>query len=241
MKEKTWIIYCATSPNGKRYIGLTGETLEKRKYRHIKDSKNSQYRFHKAIRKYSDLIVWSEIETDIKSLEIASDREKFYIDLYKTHDFNFGYNCTLGGQGNSGQNLKYGKKTVSNFYVFNLIDFTLIGSWCNMSQCSRDLGLCVTKISACLANKRGINKVKNYHITYNANISPQELTDIKNSRSINLRNRLLRPFNMYKNNELVNTFLYIECLVGTGLRKEYVSMCLRGIKDSYKGYTFKYV
>lgn len=51
---KTGIIYMATSPSGKNYIGRTTQRLKNRKYKHYSDSFGKLYntKFSRAIRKY---------------------------------------------------------------------------------------------------------------------------------------------------------------------------------------------
>ena len=47
------IIYCATSPNGKKYYGQTVQGLEKRKQRHKRDLlKGINWIFYQALKKY---------------------------------------------------------------------------------------------------------------------------------------------------------------------------------------------
>ncbi len=52
MANKFGIIYIATSPSGKSYIGQTVQALCNRKTGHAKDAENYTYAFANAIRKY---------------------------------------------------------------------------------------------------------------------------------------------------------------------------------------------
>lgn len=97
------LIYKATLPNGKSYIGLTIKTIEERKIEHRCVSKNQcNYYFHRAIRKYGwENIKWEILEDDINDFEYLKERETFNILKYDTFMPN-GYNMTLGGEGTFG-------------------------------------------------------------------------------------------------------------------------------------------
>lgn len=98
------IIYKATFPNEKSYIGLTSYNLEKRKRKHFMESFNKNQKsynvlFHKAIRKYGwENVKWEIIEDKIINRDILIERESFNILKYDTFMPN-GYNMTLGGDG----------------------------------------------------------------------------------------------------------------------------------------------
>lgn len=99
------LIYKATFPNKKSYIGLTTSCdLEKRKKKHLVESFNKNQKsynviFHKAIRKYGwKNVKWNIIEDNIPSDFILKEKEKFYIKLFNTI-IPFGYNMTSGGDG----------------------------------------------------------------------------------------------------------------------------------------------
>ena len=84
-------IYCHITPSGKKYIGITKQNLQER------FGKNGEkYRrctaFWKAIEKYGWDNIKHEIIDNAFSLEEANEKEKFYINHYKTHDKNYGYN-----------------------------------------------------------------------------------------------------------------------------------------------------
>lgn len=97
------IIYCATSPSGKKYYGFALD-LKIRQTKH-KSSMKSGYsnKFYNAIRKYGwDNIRWEIIEehsADSKKRlnEILCERETHWIE--KDNTFESGYNMTRGGDG----------------------------------------------------------------------------------------------------------------------------------------------
>lgn len=95
------IIYCATFPNGKKYIGQTVQPLKQRKAQHKSFALNfyDNFIFHKAIRKYGfDCITWEILEKDIQTIEELNQREEYWIENKHTYyrDGN-GYNMSRGG------------------------------------------------------------------------------------------------------------------------------------------------
>lgn len=95
MKEN-YIVYKHTTPDGKVYIGMTGETPEKR-------WKNGggyyESKFAEAIFRFG----WQNIKHDILSdgltEEEACEEERRQISLYKSTNPEFGYNKSIGGRG----------------------------------------------------------------------------------------------------------------------------------------------
>lgn len=99
-----WLIYKHTSHiSGKSYIGLTKMSMERRWVQH-KSAANcgSTLHFHNAIRLYGHSTWISTIlESNITSLSLAIEKEKYYIVKYDT--FENGYNLTIGGEGTLGK------------------------------------------------------------------------------------------------------------------------------------------
>jgi len=95
------IIYKATFPNGKVYIGKTTTTLKKRICSHLSSSKNPKHLINHALNKYKDEVVWEIIVDDISDESLLDLKE---IELIKSYN-SFGpggYNLTTGGEGTSG-------------------------------------------------------------------------------------------------------------------------------------------
>jgi group I intron endonuclease len=91
------IIYCYTNKNtGKKYIGQTIHP-EQRKRNHLHEAikKDSEYYFHRSIRKHGiDAFDYEVLEENVKNL---NDRENHYINMYDTLWPN-GYNqCPAAG------------------------------------------------------------------------------------------------------------------------------------------------
>lgn len=95
--EDKCCIYMCVFPNNKVYIGLTRD-LYNRKKDHLHNArKDSSIMFHRAIRKYGeDSLEWKILEENL-SREQADEKERLYIDLYKSTHRDYGYNCQTGG------------------------------------------------------------------------------------------------------------------------------------------------
>ena len=101
----SYTVYMHLLPNGKRYIGITGRSVEKRWGNNgIQYQKHTH--FYNAIKKYG----WDNIDHVILKKNLtkneAFELEQYYIKLYKTTDKHFGYNKSVGGEYNSGFHYK---------------------------------------------------------------------------------------------------------------------------------------
>ena len=84
--------------NDKLYIGKTSQTPGQRFREHCADSKRFFNRpLYAAMRKYGCDMFHIEIIEQCPNDDIASQREQYWIDYYKS--FQFGYNATHGGDG----------------------------------------------------------------------------------------------------------------------------------------------
>lgn len=108
-------IYCHVFPNGKRYFGQTKRTLEERFGKNGTNYKDSPFLWN-AIQKYG----WENIShiliKDNLTKEEANKYEMAYIKSYKTYDKNYGYNLTLGGDGNN----QYDYQNIYDLWLSNL-------------------------------------------------------------------------------------------------------------------------
>lgn len=95
----TFIVYMVTSPSGKRYVGITGKGLTKRRTNHQCDARRgSEYPLHAAIRKYGDVLEWKILEDGIESWAEATIAERKFIQAFQCQAPH-GYNATAGGEG----------------------------------------------------------------------------------------------------------------------------------------------
>lgn len=109
--EREYCVYMHTSPNGKRYVGITCRDPEKRWYKGLGYVGNEH--FYRAIKKYG----WSNFEHVILekglSREQASLTEKELIKKYKSNDEKYGYNIAEGGFGGGHPTSEETKKKIS--------------------------------------------------------------------------------------------------------------------------------
>lgn len=104
---KTFIIYKLTSPSGKIYIGQTNRTLEIRWKEHLKLARNGgNLPLSRAIRRYKEQFTVEIVVAGVPEWAVNAF-EKYWIHYYDT--YNFGYNCTTGGEGLKGY--KHSEKT----------------------------------------------------------------------------------------------------------------------------------
>ena len=138
-----WIIYRHIAPNGKSYIGQTLQSPDDR----WKDG----FGYLKTRTKFAKAIIdfgWSTfkheiLETDIPTIEIANEREIYWIEYYNSY-YN-GYNSTLGGSG-----LKDGK----HIYKIDMLDLSVICEYSSIAAAGREYGTAKEKcISDCCERK----------------------------------------------------------------------------------------
>lgn len=212
-----YIIYKATSPSGKSYIGLTKEGLKKRKYRHeLYAARGSENPFHRAIRKYTKSnIKWTILRKSINDRSKANELEKYYISKYNT--LADGYNCTIGGDG-------YDPGTRPK-----CLDCSIeVRNW-GAKRCLK----CFSKYRKSKIYRSIISESQKN--SYKSNPSRRE----KCSKSVG-PGKIIQVFDIqgkliYQNLILEDISSYLNLSGGMIWR------CLKGIRSSlYKGYIFKY-
>jgi hypothetical protein len=95
------IIYKATSPTGKVYIGKTTYTVAHRKGQHIYMANHGYHMipFHVALlNEGKENFTWEQIDTAENQAEL-DQKEKYWIAYYQANDPAYGYNITEGGTG----------------------------------------------------------------------------------------------------------------------------------------------
>ena len=95
MEEKNYKVYLHTFPNGKVYVGISQQELERRWQRGAGYLKRTYVR--KAIDKYGWDSITSEVLFDNLSEQEACQKEIDLIKHYKSTDNEFGYNVSNGG------------------------------------------------------------------------------------------------------------------------------------------------
>ena len=239
-KEKSinGIVYKATSPSGKIYIGITITSLKERIRIHLRSlKKGSRTPFHDAIRKYNAKNICWEIIDRANDWKELCELEKKYIALYDS--FKNGYNLTLGGEGTYG--LKYDEE------------------WCKKNSEIRKKFFenPENRRMQSLANKKAHQdnpKQAKEHSQFMLERYKKEserektaeemrkyLSDPKN-REIHSIQRGAKSFLVYKNEKFIGEWLtQRECARDLNLDFSHINSCLHGKRMSHKGYIFKYL
>lgn len=89
-----YTVYCHTSPSGKRYVGITSTSPEKR-WRNGKGYEKNKH-FWRAIQLYGWDAFSHEILAEQLTYEQASDLERHLIEVWELTDPNKGYNISKG-------------------------------------------------------------------------------------------------------------------------------------------------
>lgn len=100
--SKTYLIYVIVNKqNGKMYVGRTGQSLHKRwlDHKNAANGGNRHTYLTNAIKKYGRENFYIYPIDSTKSLDKSYRLEQKYIRVYKSHQSEFGYNTTLGGEG----------------------------------------------------------------------------------------------------------------------------------------------
>lgn len=98
MQEKIYFVYIHTSPNNKRYIGITQQNPPNKRWRQGATSYRNNDYFCKAIRKYG----WNNFKHEIVLQNLTKqEAEMFEVEIikhYKTNNRKYGYNISNGGE-----------------------------------------------------------------------------------------------------------------------------------------------
>lgn len=165
-----WCIYKHTNKkNGKSYIGLTHQKLEKRWGYQGKGYQKSQKLFYKAIKKYGwDNFTHEILEDNIPTLEKANEREIYYIKLYRTY-IGFedckGYNMTLGGDTNEHLGLPV--------YQIDMKTLKIINEFSSIRTAELETNIERTAIVYCCKNKKCSITAGGYYWCFKSNYTKE--------------------------------------------------------------------
>jgi group I intron endonuclease len=212
-------VYCATFPNGKKYIGITTATLELRKSEHYSRAKiGPRYAVHNALNIYGDNVHWETLHM-CSSYEEAKELEIKLIKELKSMYPN-GYNLTAGGDGT--KNIKMTEQHKKNLSISHQ------GYVMPESQ----------KQAISLANK-GKKKPDGF----GAKVSAAQKGRIPSASQIeNIRKSKCKEFDVFHKNslEFVGRWLVIRhCAKDLGISEDGISECLLGKQKTCGGYIFK--
>ncbi len=115
--DNNWCVYIHTCPNGKVYIGITSKKPELRWKKGKGYLQNNH--FQNAILKYGWDNIKHEIIQDNLSKENACELEKYYIGLFQSNKYEFGYNRSTGGEfpAEGFHHTDESKKKISNAFI----------------------------------------------------------------------------------------------------------------------------
>lgn len=224
-----YIVYKVTFPNDKVYIGITSKGLEFRKKKHYSEcfNKNTNYKFHNALRKYTDKEIWEVIDT-AKDWETLCSLEQIYIQFYDS--YKNGYNSTLGGDGSVGlviseetkQKMRGPRPQTSK---------ALKGKKKSKAHCEALSKACKGRIISKKARKKISEKM------------------IQRNSDINYRNKVAKKLGSSefevrccKTNKLIGVWVSQRtCAKELNIQQSHVSKCLRNVSNQHKGFKFNYL
>lgn len=233
-KQKYGVIYKITNTiNNKVYIGQTTRTFNIRYHNNIKKYANIYLK--RSIEKYGINNFLIEEEFDVAySKEELNEKEKKYIEVFKSNDYNYGYNLKSGGDNVGKIKGKYKAdillrqgvpifcKTTCEIFlsIKDASDKYNIGTHSISNQCkgtagkkelffNKDINKYMEFQYYDVDSKKGGKKVPIICVTTGQRFysisEASRLFDIKQSR---LRSILKRKKNKLKNNELEFMYLY---------------------------------
>jgi hypothetical protein len=236
------LVYKATAPNGKSYIGQTSKTLEERKMGHIYSATSKYNRneenslFHKALLKYKDEVTWEILENNLSNIEANLSEQRY---IKESNSIENGYNQTTGGKSLFSHSEKTKKLIADKAGVHSKLhwdDARKIAAAATMQEQWKDTELC---------EKRSI-AIKSARSTDEQRKATSENATKRYSDPVK-RNEMAiacggKQFEVYKDGVLVGTWTNAaQCAKDLNFAtKTHISNCLHGRRNSYLKYTFKY-
>lgn len=117
-------IYKYTSPSNKNYIGQTIYSLEQRRGSHCCNYIDSPL-FYNALQKYGIENFKIEILKQCKTKKEANYWENYFILLFRSYIKEYGYNLTLGGDGNT----KYNHEAIVKDYLSGMSKTNILNKY----------------------------------------------------------------------------------------------------------------
>lgn len=231
------IVYKATSPSGKVYIGITISTLKERIRTHLRGvKKDSKIPFHQAIRKYKlENMTW-EIIDRANTWDELCKLEKKYIKLFNS--YSNGYNLTLGGEGT------FGLQHDEEWCVQN----AQIRKKFFQDQSNREMQSLANTIAHQENPDQAIEHSKFMRQRYTRQSEREKtaegmkrfLSDSTN-RKLHSIQRGAKAFLVCKDGKSIGEWLtQRECARALNLDVGHINSCLHAKRKSHGGYTFKY-
>ena len=123
--DRCYTVYMHTSPSGKRYIGITSMTIEKR-WLNGKGYQNQM--FYRAIQKYGWNNFKHEILFENLTKKEAEQKERDLISYYKSNQSKYGYNIENGGS-STGKMSEETKRKISEINKGRFVGRKLTEEW----------------------------------------------------------------------------------------------------------------
>ena len=235
--DKTWCVYIHTSPNGKKYIGITS-AKPKSRWGASGAGYKTQKLFYRAIQKYGwdnflhEVIKGELTEEDAKALEIE------LISLYESNNPKFGYNVSSGGD-NSTKGV-YNLKSMSKpIYQYDL-DGNFVAKYPSSMEAERVTGIPNSNICACCKGKHAYAIGFQWKYYKRKQISPIP----EERRSINYKGTNLHKKRVYQytlDGTYIRRYDSLSSASNiTGIDFRTISECCLGRKDSCRGYQWTY-
>lgn len=238
--NKKFILYKATSPSGKIYIGITCGNLEDRKSKHKYTSNrmNKSHKFSNAIRKYGingfkwEIIFDNLCKTEAIRLEIE------YIKNYNT--YKNGYNSTRGGEGAWGY--KWKKEDIKKHIDYKKRVYYNNPEWKKRkSKITKDW----FKNNPIKAQKHKEKLIKRLNKDRHK-WEQKRIEQIKKPESIAkmVRSRGCEEFNVYciKTRKYIGTWLHkTVCAKELNIISSKIGSCLNGNRNQTGGYIFRLI
>ena len=200
--------------NNKIYIGQSTDIESRYKKHFRKDNARNITYFHKACEKYGKQGFNFEI-LELCPKELLNEREKYYINLFKSNDLNIGYNMTPGGEG----------KAPIPVYQYDLTGFKM-GSYISVTEASDITGIPASNI---VRNCKGNSKsAGGFQWSYEDLAEINKYIDnrgknLENHRNINGRPKGTKNIERIKNWRAQNPNGTVqECLIALQLGKSTV-------------------
>ena len=259
-----YVYIFVNNTNNKIYVGKTTELYTKRWAEHKYNAFTKQLNtyLYKALRKYtwegfSKYVIYQTEEFDNKDDvdRIIIEKEKYYINLFRSDMSDFGYNLTKGGDGIVG--FKHSEETKQHFSEIrtgnlhpnygNLnnstsdvilqfdLDFNFIKEWPSMSEIGRQLNYKPNNISKCCSNQ--IGSYKGYIWVKKEDYYDGYLQNNKNRVKCKSNDKAVLQY------DFLGNFIqeYISCSeAGKALNKGSVSSAANGRDPQLHGYIWIY-
>lgn len=239
-----YIVYKVTFPNNKVYIGITSLGMKERKRLHYLDVKrNTNYKFHNALRKYNGTEIWEEFCSAF-CWESAKELEKYFIQYYNSK--NKGYNSTLGGDGTYG--MKHSEESKGKMRGPRPQTSTALKNKPKSEEHKKALSI------SCIGRKLSENtknKISKFMKKYKSDINIRNKAALSNGgksfrvfKAVCIQKPTQNKKAIYQKLELIGNWIsQRQCARDLKLNQSNIGKCLRYPNKNkvHKGYIFEYL